>query len=107
MKLIEFYGNTLATIRGFPDVAKREAGYQLDRVQHGLDPINWRPMPRIGRGVREIRISSEGQYRLIYVTANLNRIVVLHAFVKKTQATRTMDINKARMALKSINAGKA
>jgi phage-related protein len=51
MKPIVFLGKSLATIRGFPDAVRREAGYQLDRLQHGLGPTDWKPMPSIGKGV--------------------------------------------------------
>ena len=54
MKGIEFLGASLKTVREFPAQAKREAGHQLDRVQHGLDPTDWKPMKSIGQGVREI-----------------------------------------------------
>ena len=47
-------------------MAKREAGHQLDRVQRGLDPMDWKPMNSIGQGVREIRIHHEEEYRVIY-----------------------------------------
>jgi len=33
---------------------KREAGYQRDKVQHTLEPSNWKPMVSIGQGVKEI-----------------------------------------------------
>ena len=35
MKGIEFLGASLKTVREFPALAKKEAGYQLDRVQRG------------------------------------------------------------------------
>jgi len=63
-------------------------------------------MVRIGKGVREIRISSEGQYRVIYLTSNLDQTIVLHAFVKKSRTTRKEDIEKARTAFKTIMTGK-
>ena len=50
MKPVVFLGNSLATIRSFPDVVRREAGYQLYRLQHGFDPTDWKPMPSIGQG---------------------------------------------------------
>ena len=56
MKDIEFVGRSLEEIRDFPVDAKREAGYQLDRVHRGLEPTDWKPMTSIGQGVREIRI---------------------------------------------------
>ena len=38
MKPIEFMGDSLARVREFPKGARRAAGYQLDRVQRGLEP---------------------------------------------------------------------
>ena len=102
MKDIRFCGRSLEVLRGFPADAKREAGFQLDRVQRGLEPTDWKPMPSIGSGVREIRIISEGQYRLIYVAKFAEAIYVLHAFQKKTQKTRKQDIKAARQALKQL-----
>jgi phage-related protein len=102
MKPIRFCGRSLDVIRSFPETSKREAGYQLDRVQHGLEPIDWKPMPSIGSGVREIRIMQEGQYRVIYVTKFAEAIYVLHAFQKKTQKTRKQDIDTAKQALKQL-----
>ena len=102
MKDIQFIGRSLEIIRDFPDAAKREAGYQLDRVQHGLDPIDWKPMSSIGPGVREIRIKHEGQYRVIYIAKFEEAIYVLHAFQKKTQKTNKQDIDAAKRALKTL-----
>ncbi|RTZ78910.1 MAG: type II toxin-antitoxin system RelE/ParE family toxin [Gammaproteobacteria bacterium] len=104
MKKIEFHGRTLDVIREFPETARREAGHQLDRVQRGFDPTDWKPMSSIGKGIREIRIQVEGQYRVIYVTKFEDAIHVLHAFQKKTQKTRKQDIDAARDALKQIQA---
>ena len=102
MKDIQFIGRSLESIRDFPDVPKREAGYQLDRVQHGLDPIDWKPMSSIGSGVCEIRIKHEGQYRVIYIAKFEEAIYVLHAFQKKTQKTNKQDIDVAKRALKTL-----
>ena len=58
------------------------------RVQEGDDPIDWKPMPTIGKGVREIRVSDrQGEFRAIYVASIGAMIYVLHAFHKKTQKT--------------------
>ena len=37
-KPIVFCGSSLDDLREFPKSARQEAGYQLDRVQHGLEP---------------------------------------------------------------------
>jgi len=102
MKDIRFCGRSLEVLRSFPAVAKREAGYQLDRVQHGLEPTDWKPMPSIGSGVREIRIMHEGQFRVIYIAKLAGAVYVLHAFQKKTQKTRKQDIDAAKQALKQL-----
>ena len=89
MKRIVFMGRSLE-------------GYQLDRVQRGFEPIDWKPMSSIGQGVREIRIKQEGQSRIIYIAKFEDTIYVLHAFQKKTQKTRQHDIDVAKQALKDI-----
>ena len=102
MKGIEFMGLTLKVVRSFPTLVKREAGHQLDRVQHGLEPTDWKPMKSVGRGVCEIRIQFEGQYRVIYVASFPKKIYVLHAFQKKTQKTGRQHIDTAKRALKEV-----
>jgi phage-related protein len=102
MKGIEFSGASLKTVREFPALAKREAGLQLDRVQRGLDPTDWKPMKSVGQGVREIRIQHEGQYRVIYVASFEKRVYVLHAFQKKSQKTSKQDLDTAKCALKEV-----
>jgi phage-related protein len=102
MKKIEFLGASLKTVREFPALAKREAGLQLDRVQRGLDPTDWKSMKSVGQGVREIRIQHEGQYRVIYVASFEKRVYVLHAFQKKTQKTSKQDLDTAKRALKEV-----
>ncbi len=102
MKDIEFVGRSLEAIRDFPVDAKREAGYQLDRVQRGLEPTDWKPMTSIGQGVREIRIQEQGQYRIIYVAKFEDAVYVLHAFRKKTQKTSKPDIDAGKRALGEV-----
>lgn len=97
VKPIEFLGDSLRSLREFPDDAKRDAGYQLDRVQHGLQPDDFKPMPTIGKGVEEIRVRDDsGAYRVIYTARLADAVYVLHAFQKKTQATSKRDIELAR-----------
>ena len=97
IKPIEFLGDSLRSLREFPDDAKRDAGYQLDRVQHGLQPDDFKPMPTIGKGVEEIRVRDDtGAYRVIYTARLADAVYVLHAFQKKTQATSKRDIELAK-----------
>ena len=46
-KPIYWIGTSLKDLIAFPDEVKREAGYQLHRVQNGLDPENWKPFQDI------------------------------------------------------------
>jgi phage-related protein len=55
-KLIKIQGSAPDDLRAFPASARREPGYQLDKVQSGFDPTDWKPMNTVGQGVREIGI---------------------------------------------------
>ncbi len=102
LKPVYFVGSALQDLRAFPRAPRREAGYQLDRVQFGLEPCDWKPLTTVGSGVREIRIHYEGQFRVIYVAKFDDAVYVLHAFQKKTQRARKQDLEIARRRLKAI-----
>ncbi len=52
----------------FPSRLGGESGYQLDQIQNGMDPDDWKPMNTVGQGVKEIRIrDTSGAFRVIYV----------------------------------------
>jgi phage-related protein len=107
MKPIAFVDNALDALRDFPASARREAGYQLDRLQRGLDPDDWKPMPVIGPGVREIRVRDEmGAFRVICIATLVDAIYVLHAFQKKTQRTPKRDLELAAARLRQIGKGR-
>ena len=103
MKPIAFLGHSLDDLREFPSSARSEAGYQLDRVQHGLEPEDFKPMASIGKGVWEIRISDEaGQFRIIYVAKFKDAVFVLHCFQKKSQKTPLKDLDLASKRLREL-----
>ena len=102
MKDTIFLGTSKADLRGFSDDARREAGVELYQVQLGLEPSDWKPMPNIGQGVREIRIRAGGVYRVIYLATRPEGIYVLHCFQKKTQKTTPRDLELARQRYKQI-----
>ena len=102
MKNLRFIGSSLDDMRDFPADARRQAGFELDAVQRGLEPADWKPMTSVGIGVREIRIHVLGEWRVIYVAKLADAIYVLHAFQKKTQRTRREDIELARRRYRQI-----
>ena len=59
MKTIEFMGDSLSVIREFTKETRREIGYQLESVQVGLPPQDWKPMKTVGPGVKEIRVRNQ------------------------------------------------
>ncbi len=59
-------------------------GYQLDKVQRGDQPDDFKPMPGIGKGVEEIRVSEpSGAYRVIYIARRVEAVYVLHVISEK------------------------
>ena len=101
-KDVVFIGSSLRDLRAFPDSARREAGYQLDRIQQGFDPTDWKPMIAVGTGVREIRINAEGAFRVIYVAKFDEAVYVLHAFEKKTRKTSRQAIDLAKRRYQAL-----
>lgn len=97
MKPIRFLGDSLAALRGFPADARHDAGYQLDQLQRGRQPADFKPMPSIGPGVEELRIWSDRRtFRVVYIARLPESVYVLHAFQKTSAATSRPDIAKAR-----------
>jgi phage-related protein len=81
----------------FPRGARREAGFQLDKVQRGDDPGDWKPMATVGGGACEIRVRDEaGPFRVIYVAKFSEAVYVLHAFQNRTQKTSQKDLDLAK-----------
>jgi len=102
MKRLVWLGSSLAVVRSFSSVARQGVGYQLYKVQNGLDPSDWKPMPGIGAGVREIRIHADKEHRVIYVAWFQEAVYVLHAFVKKTQQTSKGDLELAARRFREL-----
>ena len=107
-KPVEFRGSSLDDLRAFPIAARREAGHQLDQVQNGQEPDDWKPINTVGNGVKEIRIrDAAGIFRIMYVAKFADVVFVLHCFQKKTQKTSKADVDLAakryRDLLKELN----
>lgn len=106
MRPLRFLGDSLKCLRDFPEDARHDAGYQLEKVQRGQQPNDFKPMAAIGRGVEEIRIVEDsGAYRVIYVARCSDAVYVLHAFQKKTQATSKRDIDTAKRRFAQLSGG--
>jgi phage-related protein len=106
LKPVTFHGDSLDRVRHFPEDARRQAGHELYQVQKGGEPTDWKPMPTIGAGVREIRIhDAVGAYRVIYIATLADAVHVLHAFQKKSQKTAQRDLDLAGARLRQLKRG--
>ena len=94
---IDWVGTSYSDLMDFSDDGKRNAGFQLGRLQNGLEPTDWKPLTGLAKditGVKEIRIwADDGGYRVAYTVKFGNTISVLHCFEKKTQQTSKKDID--------------
>jgi phage-related protein len=107
MRPVRFLGDSLKCLRDFPEGARHDAGYQLDKVQRGDQPDDFKPMPSIGKGVEEIRVLDwSGAYRVIYFARREDAVYVLHAFHKKTQRTPKKDLEIAKRRFGQLSGGR-
>lgn len=100
---VTWVGNALDELRQFPLEARRAAGHQLHLVQIGVEPSDWKPMPVIGPGVRELRIHTGRAFRVIYLASYQDAVYVLSAFEKKSGRTSKLDIELARKRLRDLD----
>ena len=92
-KPIDIDPRALDAIRSMPPGARQGIGFQLDLVQMGLEPDDFKPVKTVGAGVYEIRVRDQGQaFRSFYVARFPEAVYVLHAFEKKSQKTAPKDL---------------
>ena len=101
-KPLIWLGDSRDMIRAFPGDVRKIAGFQLWRVQRGLEPNDWKPMPSVGLGVQEIRIHTRTEHRVLYVARFVEAVYVLHAFGKRTRQTTKDDLELARQRLRRL-----
>ena len=102
-KEIRWVGSSYDDLVAFPKAPRKEAGFQLSKVQAGLDPTDWKPFDEVGAGTREIRISdAKGIFRVMYVAKFEEAVYVLHCFQKKSQATSKQDKDIAAARYRAV-----
>ena len=101
-KPLIWLGSSQVDLRAFPQDARRVAGFQLRRVQQGLEPNDWKPMPTVGSGVQEIRIHTGRDHRVFYVAKFSQGIYVLHVFEKRAKKTPKPDLDLARERFRAL-----
>ena len=97
-------GGSRDDLKRFPEPVQDSIGFELYRVQCGLEPRNWKPMTSIGVGVKEIRVRDDaGIFRMIYLASLPDGVYVLHCFQKKSQQTSRADLELATKRFKLIS----
>lgn len=102
LKPIIWLGDSLARLRALPAEIRSDAGYQLDLIQRGDAPADFRPMPDVGSGVMEIRLQGDNEYRVFYTAHFKEAVYVLHCFVKKTERTRKADLDLGKQRYSAL-----
>lgn len=86
--------STKKDYKKFPSEVQDDAGYQLDRIQRGKNPLNFDSLSGIGSGVMEIKTNhASDTYRTIYVAKFEEAIYVLDAFKKKSPSGKRLPKN--------------
>ncbi len=101
-KPLEFLGTSRSDLREFPDAVRLAIGRELQEVQRGFMPSDFKPMSTVGKGVYEIRVHLEGAWRAMYVAKFEEAVYVLHVFQKKTQQTAKDDLKLAAQRYRMI-----
>ena len=103
-KALIWLGSSRDDVRAFPDEARRLAGFQLRRVQRGLEPNDWKPVRSVGPGpgVLEIRIHTALEHRVLYVARFAEGVYVVHAFEKRSRKTTKHDLELAKHRLRLL-----
>lgn len=105
MKRVVWDKSALETVRSFSVEVRQEIGALLRLLQEGeqIGIPQSRLMKQVGPSVFELRVKDQsGIYRVFYVLFDKQRILVPHAFTKKTQKTPLQEIETAQKRLRRL-----
>lgn len=101
-KPVVWLGDSRKIVRTFTESVRQVVGFQLWRVQRGLEPNDCKPMPSVGIGVQEIRIHTDVEHRVLYIARFAEAVYVLHAFEKRARRTPPKDLDLAKQRFRSL-----
>jgi phage-related protein len=101
-KPLVWIGTSLKDLRNFPERARRKAGFELRVIQRGELPSDFKAVNQIGPGALEIRIPTDGAFRVFFVAKFDEAVYVLHVFQKKTQRTSNKDVKLGQQRYKEM-----
>ena len=97
-----FLGSSREDIAAFPKDIRQTAGKRIQTLQSGRMPANRKPMPTVGPGVGELRISTQRERRVFFIARFHEAIYILGAFEKKPQQTARQDIQLGRVRFQAL-----
>jgi phage-related protein len=102
-RAVAWMGDSREVVKGFPRDIRQRFGRDLFRMELGLEPVHYRPMPSLGLGVYELREQDErAWYRVVYYVRVKDLIYVLHAFEKESGKTSKQDRRTVELRLKQV-----
>jgi phage-related protein len=109
LKPLEWVGDSLESLKEFPEDVKDIVGYALYLAQSGDKHSCAKPLKGFGgAGVQEIAEDFDGDtYRVVYTVKLAGVVYVLHAFQKKSKhgiATPKQDMDLIKGRLKQAQA---
>ena len=104
---IRFYATDLGTepvrewLKLLPAVDRKVIGEDMKTVQFGW-PLGMPLVRSMGGGIWEVRIRLENRIARVLFVLDGSTMVLLHGFIKKTQATSQSDLDLAKDRFKQL-----
>lgn len=100
LKELHFLDTAYEEYIRLPDKIKQEFGFKLWQIQIGKTPTNAKKLSGLVQ-IYELRSwDKDGTYRTIYTTMIKEKIIVLHAFQKKSQKLSKKNLTVIRQRQK-------
>jgi phage-related protein len=97
-------GDSLESLRDFPEGVQDEVGFALFQAQTGEKHIKAKPLKGFGGGILEVVSDHRGDtFRAVYTVRMAGRVYVLHALQKRSKAgiaTPKAELDLIRQRLK-------
>lgn len=97
-----FLASSQGDIAQVPKFARSKAGKDIQELQHGRMPPDWKPMHSVGAGVGEIRILGTRSFRVLIIARFHEPIYILHDFEKRSRKTPVRDIELGRAWFRAL-----
>ena len=104
---IRFYATELGAepvrewLKLLPAIDRKVIGEDMKTVQFGW-PLGMPHVRSMGGGIWEVRIRLENRIARVLFVLEGSTMVLLHGFIKKTQATSQQDLDLAKDRLKQL-----